>query len=117
MSKAKNSAAKRTAASKSIDVGAELIAGMENALARVQGRKRAARSTVVHVRVPDRVDVAAIRAKVGLSQRAFAARFGFELKSVQNWEQGVRQPEGPARVLLTVIDRDPEAVERALSAA
>lgn len=49
-----------------------------------------------------------------MTQAAFAARFAIELRTVQNWEQGQRRPEGPARVLLQVIDREPEAVMRAL---
>jgi hypothetical protein len=41
----------------------------------------------------------------------FAARFGFSLDSIQNWEEGLRQPEGPARILLAVIAKNPRAVE------
>ncbi|MBV9523737.1 MAG: helix-turn-helix domain-containing protein [Alphaproteobacteria bacterium] len=72
---------------------------------------------IIH-RVPVVVpDVRALRKRLGLSQAAFAARFGLSLTNIRNWEQGIRRPEGAARVLLTVIERDPEAVERALSAA
>lgn len=63
------------------------------------------------------VDVAAIRAKTGLSQERFAALFRISLHTLRNWEQGRRAPEGPARTLLMVIDREPEAVKRALDAA
>jgi putative transcriptional regulator len=65
---------------------------------------------------PTTVDVRAIREKLHLSQSAFAARFGFTAASVRQWEQGRRQPQGPARVLLTIIDREPVAVQRALHA-
>jgi len=41
-------------------------------------------------------------------------RFGLSPRTVRNWEQGIRHPEGPARILLQVIDREPEAVMRAL---
>jgi len=51
---------------------------------------------------------------MGLSQTQFAARFGFSLDSIQNWEQGHRQPEGPARILLAVIAKNPKAVQEAL---
>jgi putative transcriptional regulator len=68
------------------------------------------------VHVPATVDVRAIRRRLGLSQGAFAARFGFALDAVQNWEQGRRRPEGAARAFLTVIEREPEAVTRALAA-
>lgn len=71
----------------------------------------------VRVHVPQEVDVRAIRRKLGMSQAEFAARFAFDKKTVQNWEQGQRRPEGPARVLLHVIEREHEAVERALQAA
>ena len=47
-------------------------------------------------------------------QAEFASKFGFSSASVRNWEQGRRRPEGPARVLLAVIDRHPDAVEDAL---
>ena len=96
-------------------VGNDLILGMENALAHVRGQKRAARITAVAI--PEKVDVAGIRKKLGLTQEVFALRFGFSVKNVRNWEQGARQPEASARVLLTVIDRKPEAVEEALHAA
>lgn len=60
-------------------------------------------------------DVRAIRERLGLSQEAFAARFHLSLRTVQEWEQQRRVPEGPARVLLQVIEREPEAAARALA--
>jgi putative transcriptional regulator len=68
------------------------------------------------VHLPDDIDVKAIRRRLQMSQAAFAAHFAVELRTVQNWEQGQRRPEGPARVLLQVIDREPEAIMRALQA-
>ena len=62
------------------------------------------------------VDVRAIREGLGLSRSAFAARFGLRAKTVQSREQGRTRPDEPARVLLRVIARDAEAVERALAA-
>jgi len=56
----------------------------------------------------------AIRKTMGLSQRVFAKLVGVSVKTLQNWEQGRRQPSGPAAVLLTVLVADPEAVLRAL---
>jgi putative transcriptional regulator len=67
--------------------------------------------------LPAPVDVRSLRRRLGMSQTQFAARFAIEVRTLQNWEQGQRQPEGPARVLLQVIDREPDAVMRALSAA
>jgi putative transcriptional regulator len=98
-------------------VGDELIQGMENALAHARGRKRAARETVVAVAIPKKVDVGRIRRKLQLSQQAFALRYGFSVKNIRNWEQGIRQPEGSARAYLVVIDRAPQAVEKALRMA
>ena len=73
------------------------------------------RDVAVHsVEVPDRIDVKGVRSKLGMSQGSFAARFGISTATLRNWEQGRRSPEGPARVLLTIIDREPEAVRRAL---
>jgi putative transcriptional regulator len=71
------------------------------------------RARVTYIPVPQ-VDVRKLRARMRLSQTQFAARFGFSLDSIQNWEQGHRQPEGPARTLLAVIARNPKAVEEAL---
>lgn len=62
------------------------------------------------------LDVAAIRAKTGLSQDRFAKAFRISPHTLRNWEQGRRVPEGPARALLMAIDRDPQAVMRALQA-
>ena len=55
-------------------------------------------------------DVAAIRDAYGLSQDQFAALLGISVRTLQNWEQGRRSPRGPARVLLRVAARHPEAV-------
>lgn len=98
-------------------IGEELILGMENAVAHARGQKRASRETVVPVTIPPTVDVAGIRKRLGFSQEIFALRFGFSVKNIRNWEQGVRQPEGSARAYLLVIDRKPEAVQEALTAA
>jgi putative transcriptional regulator len=99
------------------NVGDDLIKGMENALADVRGTKRAARETTVAVAIPERIDVAAIRQKLRMTQAQFALRYGFSVKNIRNWEQGSRQPEGSARAYLTVIARIPRDVEKALSAA
>ena len=71
--------------------------------------------TVYHV--PPETDVRALRERLGLSQSDFAALFGFNVRSLQDWEQGRRRPEIPIRAYLAVIQRDPQAVIRALRAA
>lgn len=90
-----------------------MIAGMQDALAYAQGET--ARGQAHTVCVPNTIDVKAIRQRQGLTQAAFAERYGFALNSIRNWEQGRRRPEGPARLLLLMIDREPEAVQRALA--
>ena len=55
-------------------------------------------------------DVRAIREQYGLSQDKFASLIGISVGTLRNWEQGRRRPEGPARVLLRVAARHPEAV-------
>lgn len=60
------------------------------------------------------IDVAAIRAKTGLSQEAFAARYGFSKRTLQEWEQHRKRPTGAARSLLMVIRRHPKKVAKAL---
>jgi transcriptional regulator with XRE-family HTH domain len=64
----------------------------------------------------ERVNVRAIRARLKLTQEEFAGRFGISIHTLRRWEQGSREPEGPARTYLRVIDQEPEAVQRALSA-
>jgi putative transcriptional regulator len=63
---------------------------------------------------PTAEDVRAIRRRLGLTQAKFAARYGFSLETIRNYEQGHRRPAGPARVLLKVIASEPDAVTRAL---
>jgi putative transcriptional regulator len=66
--------------------------------------------------VPDEVeDVRALRARFGLSQEAFATRFGFSVDAVRQYESRRRVPTGAARTLLRVIAREPDAVIRALA--
>lgn len=61
-----------------------------------------------------KLDVRAIRSRLRLTQPEFAARFGISISTLRNWEQGTREPEGPARAYLIVIKNDPAAVLRAL---
>jgi putative transcriptional regulator len=95
------------------EAGKSILEGLQDAIAYAQGDTT--RGKAHTVRVPDTVDVKEIREHLGLTQVAFAQRYGFALSSVQNWEQGRRHPEGPARLLLLVIGQEPEAVDRALA--
>jgi putative transcriptional regulator len=62
-------------------------------------------------------DVRQVRDEFGLSQSKFAALMGISVGTLRNWEQGRRQPEGSARVLLQVVARHPEAVLDAVAGA
>jgi len=85
-------------------------AGFNEAIAHAKGR-----DVGVQVFKPVAIDVAAMRTRLGLSQAQFAARFGFSVATLRHWERGDRAPQGPALVLLNLIDRDPKGVMRALS--
>jgi len=91
--------------------GEKLLRSAQQARDWVSGKP--VRVRVTYVPVPQ-IDVRKLRSRMKLSQTQFAAKFGFSLDSIQNWEQGHRQPEGPARVLLAVIAKNPQAVEDAI---
>lgn len=67
------------------------------------------------VRIIVPTDVKAIRTRFGLSQEKFAKTFALNLATLRDWEQERRMPHGPARTLLQIIEREPEAVRRALA--
>ncbi len=82
------------------DIGQELLDGVR-AIKAGKGKRR-----VVELSQ----DVQEIRERLGLSQSAFAALLGVSTRTLQDWEQGRRQPTGAARSLLRVADRHPEAL-------
>ena len=96
------------------DVGYSILKGAKEALAYARGE---AVEGEYRVHIPTKLDVAAIRKGLGMTQPEFAVAFGFSVNTVRHWEQGTRAPEGPARAYLTVIERDPEAVRQALQSA
>ena len=71
----------------------------------LRGEKEPARS--FHL---DRLDIKRIRDGYKLTQKQFAAMLGISVRTLRNWEQGRRVPEGPAMVLLRVAEKHPEAV-------
>jgi len=87
------------------DLFNELIASVREGGAILRGETRAARTLE-----SEEPDVAAIREEYGLSQAKFAALLGISVRTLQNWEQGRRQPQGPAKVLLRVAAKHPRAV-------
>ena len=94
--------------------GEEIAASLREAIAWAKGEDVPVKVTRIE---PPAIDVRVVRRKLRLSQSQFASRFGFAAASVKNWEQGRTRPEGPARVLLAVIAKHPEAVEDALRPA
>lgn len=92
------------------DMGSRIMEGLGEALEHARGNN--VPGLVVHV--PASIDVVAVRKRVGLSQDAFARRIGVSLGTLRNWEQGRRGPEGPARVLLAMLERNPRVVEETL---
>ncbi len=62
----------------------------------------------------DHLDIKEIRNKLKQSQSEFALMIGVSVSTLQNWEQGRRKPEGPARALLQVVSHNPKAVMEAL---
>ena len=98
---------------KRVDLSNGLLASLEEGAEILTGTRPAARLWTP----PATVDVKAIRGRTGLSQVAFARRYGFSPDAVRDWEQGRRRPEQAARTLLLVIDKEPEAVDRVLAVA
>ena len=87
-----------------------LVTSIKQAGAIRRGRLKASRVTEFR---PD--DVRAIRTKLDKSQAEFALMIGVSVATLQSWEQGRRQPEGPARALLRVAARSPKALVEALA--
>lgn len=92
------------------DFGKELLESAREALAIARGELEPPR-----VYVSEGPDIAAIRKRLKLSQDRFARTFGLSPATVRDWEQGRRQPDASARILLKVIDYAPETVARAVA--
>lgn len=93
------------------DLGREVEGALNEALAHVRGEVGLPARVVDD---PAQARIVAVRRGLGLSRRRFAERFHLDPRTLQDWEQGRRTPDQAARVLLTVIERDPDAVARAL---
>lgn len=83
----------------------ELVASVREGGAILRGERTPSRQFVV-----DGPDIKRIRANYELSQGEFAALLGISVATLRNWEQGRRIPEGPARILLQVAAKHPDAV-------
>ena len=83
----------------------EISAGLNDAISHAKGDK----SNVVE-HTMDSMDVKAIRKKTGMSQQQFCSTFGISLGALRHWEQGLRSPRGTAKVLLKVVEHNPNAI-------
>ena len=90
----------------------QVLAGLKEVRVIVAGETEAA-----EVHVPPAIDTRAMRAQMGLSQTAFATRFGFAPATLRDWEQGRKVPDRANRLLLAIIARHPDVVVDALQAA
>jgi putative transcriptional regulator len=88
----------------------ELLESVKEAGQIVEGKRRASRTFVVEA-----LDVRNIRESLNLSQFQFAALVHVSVKTLRNWEQGIRRPGGAAAALLTAIRNDPKNVIAALN--
>jgi putative transcriptional regulator len=86
----------------------DILEGLEEYAAHTRGEKTGIK-IYTFPRVPEEVDVQHIRAKLGMTQEQFTS-FGFSLSAIRHWEAKRRTPEGAARVLLKVIERNPKLV-------
>ncbi|MDX5362977.1 MAG: helix-turn-helix domain-containing protein [Pseudazoarcus pumilus] len=89
---------------------ASIQQGLTEAIAHARGEPSS-----VRVYKPHAVDVKALRQRVSMTQEQFAARFGFSVATLRHWERGDRRPQGPALVLLNVIEKNHNAVLEALA--
>lgn len=93
-------------------MGKRLISAMKEVVAHVEGKVAL---PMRYIEIPEDVDVKAIRSRLGLSQAEFSRRYAVSQRSLQEWEQGRRRPDGAVRAYLTVIERNPKAVAAALT--
>ena len=87
----------------------ELLDSVKEASRIARGQAPASRTFVM-----DEIDVKAVRERTGLSQVRFALTIGVSVRTLQNWEQGHRKPQGPARALLTIFQNNPQQALQAL---
>ena len=108
----RSSGGSRRQSAKHSQLGRDIINGLEELRSHLRGETVLRTRTVY---VPEAIDVRAVREKTGLSQSEFAQRFGFSIRTLQEWEQGRARPDSAVRAYLLVIDRNRTAVETALA--
>lgn len=95
-------------------MGRDIFERTLSALAEAEEHAAGGKSAGLIVHVPETVDVAEIRKRTGKAQPAFAASIGVAVATLRQWEHHRRQPQGPARVLLALLDKNPHLVEETL---
>lgn len=90
-----------TKAKQRVDIGAQLLASVREMKAGIRARTQR----------PNISDIARARLVSGLSQSAFAALLGVSVRTLQDWEQGRREPSGAAKTLIKVAERHPEVLQ------
>ena len=95
-------------------LGKDLINAAKHAQAIARGE---ADANSYRVHVPSNIDVKAIRSSLNMTQPEFAARYGFSIGTLRDWEQNRSRPVEHARAYLLVIQNNPKAVTKALEAA
>ena len=94
-------------------IGAELIQSMNESIKYMRGENNGA---IEHkIMVPSNINVPKIRKSMKLTPVEFAKKFGFNYKTLQHWERGDRRPTGPARILLCILEKEPNIVIKYLS--
>jgi putative transcriptional regulator len=87
----------------------KLLASVKEAGEIKAGHRKPGR--VYEIKAPE---IKTVREKLHVSQNEFALMIGVSVRTLQNWEQGRRKPEGPAKALLKVASKNPSAVLDAL---
>jgi putative transcriptional regulator len=87
-----------------------IITGMQEAVLYAKGKLKAKKHDIA---LPT-IDVHNARDKLKLTQEQFATTFGVSVATLRNWEQGRRLPTGAARLLIKIIEKEPETVKRVL---
>ncbi len=88
--------------------GSSILQGAREALNYAKGQKKEAKTH--KVKIPMSINIRAIRDKLHLTRKEFAGQFGFSIRTLEKWEQGIRKPESSARAYLLVIANQPKVV-------
>ncbi|MSQ52186.1 MAG: helix-turn-helix domain-containing protein [Betaproteobacteria bacterium] len=96
-------------------IGKKVLESIQEILDYEEGRKTSVR--VSSLAIHDDIDVRAVRDSLELSQKKFADLYGLPVATIQNWESGRRKPELAAKLLLKVIEKNPDLVAKAIRVA